>query len=78
LPRARVGHISIARRRAFLNKTVRECTTSKIYVLHENDAWTAPLFDALAARDLPYEGWHLVEGRIMPTARPSEGGSTTG
>ena len=46
---------------------------SKIYVLHENDAWTAPLLDALAARDLPYATWHLAEGRVTPTRTPPTG-----
>jgi len=46
---------------------------SKIYVLHENDAWSAPLFEALEARGLPYEAWHLAEGRVEPRARPPEG-----
>ena len=46
---------------------------SKIYVLHENDAWTAPLFEALAARDLPYEAWHLAAGRVDPTRLPPDG-----
>lgn len=46
---------------------------SKIHVLHENDAWSAPLFEALDARDLPYEAWHLAEGRVEPTAAPPEG-----
>lgn len=46
---------------------------SKIYVLHENDAWTAPLFEALAARKLPYEAWHLAAGRVDPTRTPPAG-----
>ena len=46
---------------------------SKIYVLHENDAWTAPLFEALAARKLPYEAWHLAAGRVDPTRPPPQG-----
>lgn len=46
---------------------------SAIHVLHENDAWSAPLFEALAARGLPYEAWHLAEGRLDPKAIPPEG-----
>jgi glutathione synthase/RimK-type ligase-like ATP-grasp enzyme len=36
----------------------------KIHVLHENDEWFAPLADALRAAHLPYESWHLAEGRL--------------
>ena len=46
---------------------------AKIHVLHENDAWTAPLYEALEARGLPYDAWHLAEGRVEPTATPPEG-----
>ncbi|RDD61796.1 ATP-grasp domain-containing protein [Ferruginivarius sediminum] len=46
---------------------------SKIHVLHENDAWTRPLFDALNVRGLRYESWHLAEGVIEPAGRPPEG-----
>ena len=46
---------------------------SKIHVLHENDAWTKPLFEALDARGLPYESWHLAEGRVDPQGTPPEG-----
>lgn len=45
----------------------------KIHVLHENAAWTAPLFAELKARGLPYEDWHLDAGLIEPRATPPEG-----
>jgi len=45
----------------------------KIHVLHENDTWSAPLFEALSARSLPYEAWHLAEGRVAPAATPPLG-----
>jgi hypothetical protein len=45
----------------------------KIHVLHENEAWTAPLFEALKARDLPFEDWHLDTGLIDSRAIPPEG-----
>ena len=41
--------------------------------MHENDAWTAPLFEALTVRNLPYEAWHLAAGRVDPTRTPPEG-----
>jgi RimK-like ATP-grasp domain len=45
----------------------------KIHVLHENEAWTEPLFRELSARELPYENWHLDAGRIDPQAPPPTG-----
>ena len=45
----------------------------KIHVIHENEVWTAPLFAALEARNLPYENWHLDTGRVDPRATPPEG-----
>ena len=46
---------------------------SKIHIIHENDAWTQPLFEALDARGLDYEPWHLAEGRVEWDAVPPEG-----
>lgn len=46
---------------------------SRIHVLHENDAWAQPLFEALEARGLPFESWHLDEGHVDPHAVPPEG-----
>ncbi len=45
----------------------------KIHVIHENEAWTAPLFDELRARGLPFENWHLDTGLIDPRATQPEG-----
>ena len=45
----------------------------KIHVLHENEAWTAPLFQELSARNLPFENWHLDTGRIDPWSTPPTG-----
>ncbi|PRO64189.1 ATP-grasp domain-containing protein [Alkalicoccus urumqiensis] len=36
----------------------------KVIILHENDAWTAPLKTELEKRDVPYETWHLHEGEV--------------
>jgi hypothetical protein len=44
-----------------------------IHVLHENAAWAAPLFDALARGALPHCDWHLAEGAVDLTAAPPEG-----
>jgi hypothetical protein len=45
----------------------------KIYVLHENDEWFAPLADALRAMRLPCESWHLAEGHIDLRQEPPPG-----
>ena len=49
----------------------------KIHVLHENEAWTAPLFEALDARGLPFENWHLDAGLVDPRATRPRACSTT-
>lgn len=45
----------------------------KIYIIHENDEWTAPLKRELSARGLPYEDWFLDEGRLDLSQPPAEG-----
>lgn len=47
--------------------------TDRIYILHENDAWTAPLAEALDARGLPYACWHLAGGCVDTRAAPPSG-----
>lgn len=46
---------------------------ARIYVIHEHDGWMEPLSAALAARGLPFEGWHLHEGRLDLSAPPPAG-----
>ena len=46
---------------------------ARIHIIHENDAWTAPLIAALEARGLAYEDWHLAEGRLDLRAPPPAG-----
>jgi ribosomal protein S6-L-glutamate ligase RimK-like protein len=46
---------------------------SKIYVIHENDAWVEPLRGAFKALDLPFEEWFLSEGRLDLADAPPEG-----
>lgn len=45
----------------------------KVFVLHENAEWMAPLRAALTARNLPFEEWHLAEGQIDLSQTPPEG-----
>jgi glutathione synthase/RimK-type ligase-like ATP-grasp enzyme len=45
----------------------------KIYVIHENHEWTAPLQKELATLGLPYEDWFLDQGKIDLSEAPPEG-----
>src|SRR5260221_13112653 len=46
---------------------------SKIYVIHENDAWVAPLRQAFAELSLPFEEWFLDKGLLDLSEPPPEG-----
>ena len=46
---------------------------SRIHIIHENSAWTAPLIEALEAEGLPYEDWFLDEGVLDLSTAPPEG-----
>ena len=46
---------------------------SKIYVIHENQTWTDPLLQQLAAQSLPFEDWFLDEGSFEIGSTPPEG-----
>ena len=46
---------------------------SKIHVIHENDAWLAPLRAAFGAIGAPHEEWFLDRGLVDLTQRPPEG-----
>ena len=46
---------------------------SKIYIIHENDEWTAHLTKRLNELNLPYEKWHLNQGVVDLTEEPPEG-----
>ena len=45
----------------------------KIYIIHENNEWTAPLKKELEALGLPYEDWFLNEGILDISTEPPEG-----
>ena len=45
----------------------------KIYVIHENDAWVAPLREAFAQQGLPYDEWFLNEGLVDLSESPPDG-----
>lgn len=47
--------------------------TEKIYVIHENEEWTAHLFKRLDELQLPYEDWFINEGLVDLNAVPPEG-----
>ena len=44
-----------------------------IHVIHENADWTAPLFDALEARGLPYVDWNMAYGDLALSEAPPQG-----
>ncbi|HEX7387755.1 MAG TPA: alpha-L-glutamate ligase [Castellaniella sp.] len=46
---------------------------SKIFVIHENNAWVEPLRDAFKELDLSYEEWFLDEGVLDFSSAPPEG-----
>ena len=46
---------------------------SKVFVIHENDAWVEPLRAAFARLGTPYEEWFLDEGVLDLTTPPPEG-----
>ena len=46
---------------------------SKIYIIHENNEWTAPLRKEMETLALPYEDWFLSEGILDLSTIPPEG-----
>lgn len=45
----------------------------KVYIIHENGEWVAPLRSQLDALGTPYEEWSLVEGCVPIDDMPPEG-----
>lgn len=48
-------------------------TEPKIYILHENEEWIAPLRANLKKIGVPFETWHLNEGSLDLKATPPNG-----
>ena len=46
---------------------------SRIYVIHENDAWVKPLRNAFVAQELPFEEWFIAGGPMDLDAEPPAG-----
>lgn len=46
---------------------------AKIYLMHENHEWAAPLKEALEEKGLPYEDWFLDQGIFELSQEPPEG-----
>ena len=46
---------------------------SRIYVIHENDAWVEPLRAAFAELRLPYAEWFTAEGTLDLASAPPQG-----
>jgi hypothetical protein len=45
----------------------------RVHVIHENSAWSAPLFRALDERSVSYRDWHLEAGGVDLGAAPPVG-----
>jgi len=45
----------------------------KVYIIHENDEWTVHLTKRLEELKVPYESWHLHQGRVNLAQTPLEG-----
>jgi len=48
-------------------------TDAKVHVIHENEAWLAPLRRAFNAREVPFTEWFLDQGVLDLDAIPPEG-----
>ena len=46
---------------------------SHVHVIHENQEWTAPLYQQLDALGVPYRDWFLNEGTLDLSKAPPEG-----
>lgn len=46
---------------------------SKVYVLHENEAWVEPLFQSLEKLNVPYCDWFINDGKLNLADVPPEG-----
>jgi glutathione synthase/RimK-type ligase-like ATP-grasp enzyme len=45
----------------------------KIYIIHENNEWTAPLIKNLESLGLPYEDWFIDKGMLNLAEAPPQG-----
>ncbi|MDP4085875.1 MAG: alpha-L-glutamate ligase [Bacillota bacterium] len=45
----------------------------KVYIIHENNEWTVHLTKRLDELEVPYEEWHLDDGRLDLSKEPPEG-----
>lgn len=46
---------------------------SKVYVIHENDAWMGPFREAFAREGVPFAEWHFDAGTLDLSEAPPEG-----
>ena len=46
---------------------------AKVHVIHENDEWSQPLFEALEGLGVPHADWHMGEGSLDLSAPPPAG-----
>ena len=62
------ARLALALKRPHLLKTM-----SKIYVIHENEAWVEPLRAAFQEQGLPFEEWFLDKGVLAFDGPVDEG-----
>jgi glutathione synthase/RimK-type ligase-like ATP-grasp enzyme len=63
----------VMRKAGFSYVKIWRSRMSKIFVIHENDAWVEPLRAAFARLGNPFEEWFLDEGMLDLTTPPPEG-----
>jgi hypothetical protein len=56
-----------------VNQLKRGIEMSQIYIIHENNAWTAPLLKELETLRLPYQTWFLDRGQVDINNPPPNG-----
>jgi len=52
---------------------MKESTASKVYIIHENEEWLAPLKENLEKNQTDYHDWNLSKGKVDLTELPPNG-----
>ena len=53
--------------------THRNETIPKVFIIHENEEWTAPLITALERRNIPYSDWNMSTATLDVSQPAPEG-----
>lgn len=54
-------------------ESIKDHSRPRVFVLHENDEWVAPLRREFEAAGTPYSEWHLDQGLLDLASKPPEG-----